>query len=397
MTRRSCSWAGVQVDAARDRTAARCGEERLRRPIPSGRPGAAAPTRTCEHATATRSTPPGAGARGLLPLSSRRGASIIRLPFQWGSVRRAWAAPRRAVPAPPDRRGGGHRPPRGMRAIIDVHSGGRHPDVVKATSTLGDGISQEEFDDLWLRLSDVFRDDGAVRLRPDGTSPTRSPTTCGRAIRRVWCRRCARRRPHAAVDRGQRATFPGRSVAGASAQAVDRRPRFQTAAPSTRPTPIRETFEEPQRETTAADQDEFLHGLRHFVDWLSEFDRRGSIGEVGWPSARRVGAAGAADGTGWATVVRDGRRGAAGRHLLRRQLGVRQLAVGLNPARNGLHLPGLHQAESQAEVIEAHPSSWCAPRCGAPAGAGERHGARRESRGMKRCRRSAHQAGQFCG
>jgi endoglucanase len=345
-----------------------CGEHRLPAPHPLRVPGGGAREyrRGINSYTlnyASRCEPP--ASYGYL---AARGHRIVRLPFQWGSVQRRLGE---ALDGPflrlltTEVAAIGHA---GMRAILDVHSGGRHPDVVKATSRLGDGISQEQFNDLWLRLSDVFRDDRRVYAYDLMNEPYELAD-------HVW-QSYSQGVVQALRAHGDRTLLwiEGNDYASAGSWR-EHQPRPWIDDPIDRHVYSAHSYpgmtsEEPQTEPTAADQKEFLRDLRHFVDWLAEFDRPGSIGEVGWPSARRVGATGGQEwnrlGDAWYEMADEARLDVT---YFGASSAYDNWLWAYNANRNGLHLPGLHRAESQAAVIEAHPSSRCAPRCGAPAGA----------------------------
>jgi endoglucanase len=295
-----------------------------------------------------------------------RGHRIIRLPFQWGSVQRDLGGPLdeqflRLLTAEVAAIGRA-----GMRVVLDVHSGGRHPDVVKATSTLGQGISQEQFDDLWLRLSDIFRDDPRIYAYDLMNEPYDLADD-------IW-QRYSQGVVRALRARGDRTLLwiEGNEYASAGAWR-EHQPRpwiddpIDRHAYSAHCYPGR-TSEEPQREPTADDEKEFLDDLRVFAAWLARFDRRGSIGEVGWPSARRVGATGADEwnrlGNAWYAMADEARLDVT---YFGASSAYDNWLWAYTASDSGLHVPGLHRAESQAAVIEAHPSSFCAPHCGAPA------------------------------
>jgi endoglucanase len=296
-----------------------------------------------------------------------RGHRIIRLPFQWGLVQPELGGPLDAQFAAGIVAEVAAIGRAGMRAIIDVHSGGRHPDVVEATGALGSGISQEQFNDLWLRLSDLFRGDRRVYAYDLMNEPYELPDEVWQSYSQGVV---AALRAH---GDGTLLWIEGNEYSSAGSwrehqpkpwidDPIDRHAYSAHCYPGI-------TSEEPQREPTAVDQDEFLLDLSHFVGWLAEFDRRGSIGEVGWPSARYVGATGAQEwnrlGEAWYAMADKARLDVT---YFGASSAYDNWLWAYNASQNGLHLPGLHRAESQAVVIEAHPSSWCAPRCGAPPG-----------------------------
>ena len=305
-----------------------CGEQRLTRRVPSRSPGSG----THEYLRGINSYTLNYASR-CEPRSSyrylaARGHRIIRLPFQWGSVQARLGGPLdepflRLLTAEVAAIGRA-----GMRAILDVHSGGRHPDVVKPTSRLGNGISQEQFNDLWLRLSDVFRDDRRVYAYDLMNEPYELADDVWQSYSQgvVQALRAHGDRTLLWIEGNDYASRRG--VAGASAPAVDRRPDRP-------PRLLGPLLSGDDLRGAAAGAHRRRPGrvparpapLRRLAGRVrpARLDRRGRLA-VGAPRRRdrRAGVEPAGR-----RVVRDGRRGAAGRHLLRRELGVRQLAVGV--------------------------------------------------------------------
>jgi endoglucanase len=285
-----------------------------------------------------------------------RGHRLVRLPFEWGYVQPQL---------------GGPLSPRfltaleteitsvaqaGMQVILDVHSSGRHPTHLRAQRRFGQGISQAQFVDLWARLSERFAGDRRIYAYDLMNEPGDLPDD-------VWMQfsqgvvDALRRRGDATLLWIEGGAY---SQAGAWREhqprpwiddPLDRHVYSAHAYPGATATGA-------QRAPRAHDQEDFLVDLRDFLDWLSEFGCRGSIGEVGWPSGREVGEAGAA---AWNRLA----------HAWYEMTDASRIDVtyfGASSAydnwlwaydapRNGFPVPGLRRAESQAEVIEAHPST----------------------------------------
>jgi endoglucanase len=285
-----------------------------------------------------------------------RGHRLVRLPFEWGYVQPKLSGPLswRFLHALDHEVASIARA--GMRTILDVHSGGCHPFTYRPRNCFGRGISQAQFNDVWLRLSDHFRGDPRIYAYDLMNEPGGMPDE-------VW-----QSFSQGAVDAlrtngDTRLLWIEGNEYSRLAHWREHQPRpwiddpFDNHAYSAHAYPGL-TADQPQRVPRADDQQEFLLALRDFVDWLGSFGRRGSIGEVGWPSQRRVGATGAADwnrlGQAWYAMAD---AGALDVTYFGASSSYDNWLWAYDARRNGFPVPGLHRAESQAHVIEAHLSS----------------------------------------
>jgi endoglucanase len=285
-----------------------------------------------------------------------RGHRIIRLPFEWGHVQPALGGPLDAgflgaLDAEIERVAR-----TGMRVILDVHSGGCHPTHLDHRRCFGAGISEGQFVDLWLRLSDRYSTDRRIYAYDLMNEPA---DVAGHAWPRF---------SQAVVDglreRGDRSllwiegleySLPG--------SWRENHPRPWIDDPLGRHVYSAHTYpgdaaREAQRAPGAADGQDFLADLRDFLDWLGEFGCRGSIGEVGWPSGREVGGAGAEAwnrlGDAWYAMADTAKIDVT---YFGASSAYDNWLWAYDAQRNATYVPGLQRAESQAEVIEAHRSS----------------------------------------
>lgn len=286
---------------------------------------------------------------------ARRGHRLVRLPFEWGRAQPVLGRPLapqfvgaldREVAAIADA---------GMRVVIDVHSSGRHPMALHAQRRFGAGISTAQFADVWLRLSDRFAGDARIYAYDLMNEPFGMPDE-------VW-QHFSQEAVHALRAHGDRTLL---WVEGNALSLASRWREHQPAPWIDDPLDHHvysahcypgEVAIRPQVAPRADDQDAFLRGLHDFLEWLSQYGCRGSIGEVGWPSARRVGRTGASEwnrlGEAWFQMADAGRLDVT---YFGASSAYDNWLWAYDAPDNGLHIPGLSVAESQAAVIEAHPS-----------------------------------------
>jgi endoglucanase len=286
---------------------------------------------------------------------AERGHSLVRLPFQWGSVQPLLGAPldqaflgaiEDEVAAIGDA---------GMQVVLDVHSGGRHPTMRDATVHFGEGISPEEFVDVWLRLSERFAGDRRVHAYDLMNEPHAMPNE-------LW-QRFSQSAVAALRKRGDRTLLwiegNDYSLAGSWRE---NQPAPWIDDPLHRHVYSAHTYPgaagmEPQKRPGAEDETIFLGALGSFVDWLHEFGCRGSIGEVGWPSERQIGrdAARAWNRLGDAWYARADEAGLDVTYF-GASCAYDNWLWAYDAPLNGVHLPGISRAESQAAVLETHPT-----------------------------------------
>jgi endoglucanase len=284
-----------------------------------------------------------------------RGHRIIRLPFEWGHVQ-----PR--LGGPLDRRFVGALEREidviakaGMRTVIDVHSSGRHPLALRARHRFGAGISEREFNDVWMRLSDRFAGDRRIHAYDLMNEPFELPDEVWQAFSQSAVAALRAAGDHSLLwIEGNEWSLTG----------VWRRhqPRPWIEDPAERIVYSAHTYpgrtgQQAQPAPVAGDWRAFLVDLADFVAWLDEFRCRGSIGEVGWPSEVSVGG----DPTGeWNRLADEWYALADDSRLDVTYFGASSAydnwlwAYDGNP--NEVPAPGLSRAHSQADVIEAHPS-----------------------------------------
>lgn len=284
-----------------------------------------------------------------------RGHRLVRLPFDWGLMQPRLGGPlderflaaveaeTAAITAA------------GMQVVIDVHNSGRHPTKHAGQRRFGRGISEQQFIDLWLRLSDRFGDDRRIYAYDLMNEPFALPDA-------VW-QQYSQGVVEALRNHGDRSLLwiQGNEYALAGVwrehqpvpwieDPLDHHAYSAHTYPGS-------TAVDAQRAPDESDQTAFLSDLRDFVDWLHQYGVRGSIGEVGWPSERHVGRKGAAEwnrlGNAWFDMAD------------RAELDVTYFGTSsaydnwlwaYDAPVNALSIPGVSVAESQASVIEAHPS-----------------------------------------
>jgi endoglucanase len=281
------------------------------------------------------------------------GHRLVRLPFEWGLVQprlgraldaRFVRALEREVAAIGDA---------GMVAILDIQSGGRHPATLRESRRFGDGISEAEFADAWRRLSARFAGDPRIHaydlmnepfdladeiwqgysqaavtsLRADGDGTLLWVEGNEWSLTGAW----RKHQPRPWIDDPlDNVVYSAHAYPG---QAAHR----------------------PQRVPSSSDAATFLADLADFVAWLQRYGCRGSIGEVGWPSARHVGAWEGANwnGVGDAWYALADRAGLDVTYFGASSAYENWLWA-YDAATDALPPPGLRRAESQARVIEAH-------------------------------------------
>jgi hypothetical protein len=288
-----------------------------------------------------------------------RGHRLVRLPFAWGRIQPRLGGALDAGFLGDLRREVARIGQAGMRTVLDIHSGGRHPGTAAGDARLGAGISGAQFAGVWLRISEHFGGDGRVYAYDLMNEPFGMPDA-------VW-----EQFSQAAVDalrtRGDGTLLwiegNGYALPGTWTQ---HHPRPWIQDPLERHAYSAHCYpgdagSEPQVMPSLDDERAFLSDLRVFLDWLHRHGRRGSIGEVGWPSRRRVGASGA---RAWNSLGEAwyGMADAAGVDVtyFGASSAYDNWLWAYDAARNALPAPGLTRAESQAPVLEAHPSR-CPP------------------------------------
>jgi endoglucanase len=284
-----------------------------------------------------------------------RGHRIVRLPFEWGRLQ-----PRLGGALDPgyvdaiDRETAAIAQA-GMQVILDVHSSARHPATRSTGRRFGQGISAADFVDLWLRLSERFGGDPRIYAYDLMNEPYEIPDG-------IW-QEYSQSVVHALRAHGDRTLLwiEGNEYSLASVWR-EHQPVAWIEDPLDRHMYSAHTYPgnaalDAQPAPSAPDQTAFLSDLRTFVGWLEEFGVRGSVGEVGWPSQRHVGRDGARAwnqlGGAWFQMVD---RAGLDVTYFGASSAYDNWLWAYDAPRNGMEVPGMSIAESQAAVIEAHPS-----------------------------------------
>lgn len=286
---------------------------------------------------------------------SERGHRLVRLPFTWGYVQPELGRPLDAGFLAVLENEVAEIADAGMRTILDVHSSGRHPTAKQARLRFGAGITPEQFEDLWLRLSERFADHPGIYAYDLMNEPFEMPDE-------VW-QEYSQRVVEALRSHGDRTLLwiEGSEWSLAS-EWRDHQPMPWIDDPLDKHAYSAHTYPgaaamRPQQEPEGEDHRRFLADLRGFIDWLGEFGVRGSIGEVGWPSEHDVGKDGAAR---WNHIAAEWYAIADAAHLDVTYFGASSAydnwLWAYDADRNALPAPGLRRVHSQAAVIEAHPT-----------------------------------------
>jgi endoglucanase len=299
------------------------------------------------------------GERGEPPASytylAGLGHRLVRLPFEWAFVQPGLGRPLdgaflRALDREVSAIAGA-----GMRAILDLHSSGRHPMAARARRRFGAGITEAHFYDVWARLSERFGGDRRIYAYDLMNEPFELPEG-------IW-QRFSQHAVSALRDHGDRTLL---WIQGdewslpATWREHHPRPWIDDPADNlaySAHTYPGESASRPQKLPSDRDGGRFIADLRDFAGWLDEFDLRGSIGEVGWPSAQRVGRPAAAK---WNRLADDWYRLTDERRLDVTYFGASSAydnwLWAYDGGRNRIPAPGLRRRHSQAAVLEAHPT-----------------------------------------
>lgn len=286
-----------------------------------------------------------------------RGHKIIRLPIPWGKLQ-----PQLGGPLDPNFQAAMLREvanirAAGMRTVLDLHAYFRHP-TSESAAVVGDGISQAQLDDVWLKLSALFKDDESVYAYDLMNEPYDMPSSVIEeasqgmvtALREagddklLWIEG-----NNYSLTRSWRRNHPRPWISDPARNFVYSA-HYYVGGVGNDNRDYPGTIDGDPVEQALAD-------LEVFTDWLEEYDERGSIGEVGWPSARSNASwkqwndlherwYQAADAAGL-DVTYFGASSAYDEHLFAYDA----------PENSFDPVPGISQAESQASVIERHPST----------------------------------------
>lgn len=286
---------------------------------------------------------------------ARRGHRIIRLPFSWGALQPQLQGPlnpaylqaltseiRRIERA-------------GMHVVLDLHSFGHWPDS-KSDRRFGNGLKASDLADVWLRLSSAFRHDPAVIAydltnEPDAEARAweEASQRCVTALRDagdsrlIWIEAVKFSKPESFPEEHGNPWIedPAHATMYSAHQYFDLSGQYARGF----------SFDSYPEAANA------LRRLWRFTRWLEEHEVRGSIGEIGWPSRRRSDS-----WRRWNTLGSEWYQAADAAGLwvtyfsATSVLNEPQVAYDA-PVNRFSPVPGISVAESQAPVIEAHPSS----------------------------------------
>ena len=285
-----------------------------------------------------------------------RGIKLVRLPIMWGAIQ-----PRLRGPLDPGWLSLLHaevaRIEAAHMAVVRDLLGSCHHPTPDSHAACGDGISQADLDDVWARLSQEFADDRGVvaydiQNEPNGISPTTwhaFSQSVVDAIRTrgdgklLWIESTHYSDPARWVSDNPAPWIsdPSQNVMYSAHEYFDGCGCYQHGF---------------AYGTYGATEDRALGELATFTGWLGRFHVRGSIGEVGWPNSRET-----PTWPQWNTLGERWYRAADDAGLWVTYWDATSATNEENGAydapQNGWNpLPGISRAESQAQVIEAHPS-----------------------------------------
>jgi endoglucanase len=284
-----------------------------------------------------------------------RGHRIIRLPFGWGVLQ-----PRLGGPLDPRflaalRTEVDRIRKAGMFVILDLHSAGHWPRSDSPVK-LGSGISQQAFVDVWLRLSQEFRSDRAVLAYDLANEPDVDADiweaysqACVNGLRKagdrtlLWVEAVDFSAPEAFPDEHGSPWIddPANKVMYSAHQYFDRSGQYAQG------------FDLAPYSDAAASA---VERLSKFTDWLAEHGQRGSVGEIGWPSSRRTASWSQWNAIGQRWYEAADRAGLWVTYFSATSAYDEPQDAYDAPQNRFRPIPGISVAESQASVIEAHPS-----------------------------------------
>lgn len=305
---------------------------------------------------------------------ARHGIKLVRLPLPWANLEPVLGGPfdqafvkvltdqvRRAANA-------------GMSVILDLHNGCQYPQFEAPQGdptqiACGRGITEQELDSTWVRLSRIFKDDQAVI----GYDIMNEPHDIAVGIWEQYSQ---------SVVSALRDAGDGKLlwIEGANWSQAEDWQRYQPIPWIHDPAnnfmySAHQYFVQYSNYPQGYDFGAYtafhptvLSGLQTFIDWLARYDQRGSIGEIGWPNSKETATWRQWNELGekwyeladqaklWvtyfsATSVYDEPQDAY--DAPRNNDGCHAHATSGPSCR----APGISVAESQAPVIEAHPSS----------------------------------------
>lgn len=338
--------------ATRRKRAARCGRSRSR--AARSRPLRGVNSYTFAYAS---SDPEYRGE----PLSSyrflaARAVKLVRLPFYWGMLQPSLGGPLDVAYLAALRREVDRIEAAGMRVVLDLHNSCRWP-LYDSKASCGHGITRRQAADVWRRLSRAFKDERGVIAYDLMNEPHDMAAKAWESF------------SQAMVD-SVRSTGDSKTlwVEGSSYSAVEafaeRHPRAWIRDPAHNVVySAHQYFEQCgcyrrgfDYGSYTEDMKTVLPRLRSFTRWLATNHVRGSIGEVGWPSARRTATwrRWNAKGEQWYSAADSAKLSVA---YFSATSAYSEKSAAYGATENAFSpFPGISKAESQASVLEAHPS-----------------------------------------
>lgn len=222
---------------------------------------------------------------------ARRGVKLVRLAFMWPALQSSLGAPLSADYLGAIRQQVTRAGNAGMKVVLDLHNGCHYPDPnpipghnVKAC---GGGVSQQDLNDVWLRLSQVFKGNPAVLAYDIMNEPNHMQAV-------VW-QQFSQGTVNALRAAGDRTQL---WIEGTSYSGIDNWVRDQPRPWITDPANDI-VYSGHQYFADSAYPDGYnisdypvsanraIPDLQRFIAWCGKFQVRCSVGEVGWPSSEK--------------------------------------------------------------------------------------------------------------
>jgi endoglucanase len=308
-----------------------------------------------------------------------RGLKIVRLQISWGSLQSALAGPLNASYLADIQTEVNRIHTAGMATVLDLHSSGRWPNDTGSPYVWGgaggNNITEEQAADIWIKLSNTFKNDPGVIAYDLANEPyeqqSGTSTTLTTAIVHTYQQYIV----SAIRNNGDSKLLwieGGNDYSGASDWETDNGATPWISDPDNNimysahdypPSSNGGTWSNTTFETSDSSWTNDLTGSTGFVTWLNANHVRGSLGEIGVPAA--------ATGTNqqeWNNVLNEMYTIADSNNLW-----VTYFCAGSafnepnlaydNDTSNTVELnskpgtvPGINHANYQAPIIEAHPS-----------------------------------------
>lgn len=287
-----------------------------------------------------------------------RGIKIIRLPFYWGDLQPTLGGTLNANYVAAINREIAGIKAAGLQVILDLHNSCRYP-MYDSPAIFGNGITQAQFNDVWLRLSSLYKNETAVIAYDIMNEPYNIAASiwqpysngCVQALRAagdnklVWVEGCNYSQPAS-----WRTNHPTPWIQDPANNTMYSAHMYFDGGGSY---PLGFAYNSYPGSTGDA-----LARLKVFTDWLQQYNVRGSIGEIGWPPSTRT-----STWAQWNALGESWYQKADAANLWVTYFTA--MSADDNP--NGAYqysgpppvfpnVPGISLARTQSQVIEAHPS-----------------------------------------